>query len=238
MIKTLAKKLHEYLNSSKGREEILNPPGKKRISEVSILFISEEVPFRLQSGIRSWCKGPEVKSIIEDADDKIRVFANDIELKLHEIEVDMRGGTDTYADSTYIPGGATIVLGLLLLPVTLVLVIVVGILAIPTVLLVSLFTGSENRLNMANSIYDQLVQKIPMPLLRGGFEQSFGIEYSKAIVRVFDESLPNVTESLLIMNEKLLHTQNDIKQKEKSFKRLEKKIQQIQIATNNFERDY
>lgn len=239
IVTTLAEKLHEYLNSINGREEILNPPGKERISEVSFLFISEEVPFRLQSGIKKWCNnGPEVKSIIEDAEEKIRVFVKDIELELHEIEVDMKGGTDTYNDSTYSPGGATIVIGLLLLPITLALALVVGILAIPIVLAMSIFNGSEKRLKLANTIYDQLVQNIPMPLLRRGFEQTFGIAYGKAIVRVFDEYLPNVIESLLIMNEKLLHTQNAIKQKEESFKRLEKKIQQIQIATDNFERNY
>lgn len=238
LIDTLALKLHDYLKSSKGREEILNPPGKQRISEVSFLYISEEVPLRLLSGMKRWCKGQEVKLIINEANERIMVFVKDIELQLHEIEVEMRGVTGTSPDFRYSPGGASIVLGILLLPLTLVFLIVVGIVAIPVVFIMSLFKGSDYRLNLANDIYDKCVQKIPMHVLKGVFEQSFGKEYSKAIVRVFDESLPNMIESFINMNKKLLDKKNDFKKKENSFKQLEKNIQQIQIATDNFERDY
>lgn len=235
IISILAGKLYTYLHSDDGREEILNPLGKKKISKVSLLFLPTEVPLRFQNGLKKWCKGQEVETIIEEADEKIKSFAANIESKLHSIVIDMTGANESESFSF---NGATIALGILFLPLTLVLAIVVVVVFLPIGLLFSVALGSEHRLEIANGLYKQCRDQFSMSYLKDGFEKSFGVEYGRAIERVFDESFPNVIESLFDTNQYLLDNNQAIKQAEESLKRLEKKIQQIQIATDNFERNY
>lgn len=234
VVSKLAEKLYSYLHSSNGREEILNPPGTKKIIDVSYFLLTDEVPSRFQNGIKRWCIGQEVKTIIEDADAKLRSFSQAIGLRLREIEIDMTGA---YASGPKNPDGAMIVLGIILLPLTLVLAIVTVVLFLPIGLAVSVFIGSGMRRKLADDLYDACLKQISLSGLMEGFENSFGVEYGKAISRVFDESLPNVIDSLLTLNKRLLVRHNDIKQKEESLMRLKGKILKIQTATEHFERN-
>lgn len=204
IISTLAEKLHAYLHSSHGREHILNPPDTTRISEVSYTSLTEEVPSRVKTGIQKWCDGQEVKSVIEDADAKIRSLVKDIESKLKEIEIEMTGINTTVDNS---PSGAALIglgLGLLFLPFSIVFTFVFALVFAPIFMAWGWVIGAEGRRQKANDIYDECLTKISMYELKESFEKSFGVEYGKIIVRVFDESLPKVIESLRKTNTKLL----------------------------------
>lgn len=100
IITKLAEKLQAYLYSSRGREDILNPPHKQIICEVSYRSLDKEVPARVQSGIQRWCEGQEVKAIIDDADAKMKSTVEEIESQLQEIEIEMTGIYTRVEDST------------------------------------------------------------------------------------------------------------------------------------------
>ncbi|CAG2208609.1 unnamed protein product [Mytilus edulis] len=93
---------------------------------------------------------------------------------------------------------------------------------LPIGLLFSVALGSEHRLEIANGLYKQCRDHFSMSSLKDDFEKSFGVEYGRAIERVFDESFPNVIESLFDTNQYLLDNNQAIKQAEESLKRLEK----------------
>lgn len=233
----LAEKLYAYLYSSHGREEILNPPGETKIWDVSYRSVGQEVQSRLQSGINRWCDGQEVKSIIEDADTKIRLSVNDIESKLLEIEIEMTG-LDPRVEGSRVILGLGLSLGLLFLPFSIVLTFVFAVVFAPLYIAWGWVIGSAGVRKKADEIYDECLGKISKLELQESFENSFGVEYGKVIIRIFEESVPKVIESLLITNKKLLVEHKAIKQKSESFMRLKGKIQKIQTATENFERDF
>ncbi|XP_052084422.1 uncharacterized protein LOC127721667 [Mytilus californianus] len=237
IISMLAEKLHAYLHSGHGQSEILCPPGKTSICDVSYSSIGEEVPQRIQSGIQRWCDGEEAKSIIEDADAKIKAFVKDIESKLQEIEIEMTG-IDVRADTS--STGAAILglglgLGLLFLPFSIVFTFVFALAFAPIYMAWGFFLGAGGRRQKVNEIYDDCLRKISMSDLKASFASSFGVEYGKVIVLIFDESVPKVIGSLLTTNKKLQDEYQAIKRKKKSFMRLKENIRNIQTATENFE---
>lgn len=235
-ITELTEKLYDYLRSEDGREEILNPPDKIKICEVKYRLLWQEVPPRFNCGIKRWCEGQEVKQIIEGADKKLRLFVKDIELKLKEIEIGMIG-MDTNTDVDFSHNGAAILLGVLLLPFAIVFAIVFALIYVPVMLVKGLFVSSEVHHKMVVTIYNACLTQISKEELRKCFEKSFGEEYGKVIVRIFDISFPNLLASLLFTNTKLLQNYKNIVQKQDSYRRLKKKIQNIQEATDNFERN-
>ncbi|CAG2208605.1 unnamed protein product [Mytilus edulis] len=201
IILMLAGKLYKYIRSPEGREKILNPPKKKKISKVFLMFLPKEVASRFQAGLEEWCKGQEVKTILEVAAEKIKSLATDIESKIHRIVIDMTGANEIKSFS---------------------------------------FNAlrSEFRLTFTNDLYDMCLNPYSMTYLIEFFEKSFGVAYGSAIERVFDESLPNVIKSLFTINDDLLGKHQDIQQKEELLKRLEKKIQQIEVAADKLESNY
>ncbi|XP_063437683.1 uncharacterized protein LOC134718824 isoform X2 [Mytilus trossulus] len=233
----LTEKLYTYLNSSHGREEILNPPGKTKIWNVAYRSVGQEVQSRLQSGINRWCDGQEVKAIIEEADAKVRLRVKDIESKLLEIEIEMTG-VDPRVEGSTIILGLGMSLGLLFLPFSIVFTFVFTIVFAPIYFAWGWVIGSAGVQKKADAIYDECVGKISKNELKEGFEKSFGVEYGKVIVRIFEESVPKVIESLLITNKKLLAEHKAIKEKSESFMRLKGKILKIQTATEHFESDF
>lgn len=235
IISELTEKLHSYLHSPEGREHILNPPDTKGICEVSYICLSGEVPARLKSGIQRWCKGQEVKQIIDDADTKIRAHVEDILSKLQEIELVMTG-PDTSVQ--YSPNSSIIFLGLLLLPLAIVISVAFALISVPLFWGGYLIFGSDLYRKTADMIYDSCLSQISTSVLEESFEKSVGAEYSKVIISIFDKSLPNVLNSLIATNERLLDTHKDIKQKQESFVRLGDKISKIQEATKDFEKKY
>lgn len=235
-IKVLTEKLYEYLCSEDGREEILNPPDKKKICEVKYRLLWREVPPRFNGGIKRWCEGQEVKTIIEGADKKLKLFVKDIELKLQEIEIEMTG-TDSNTDVDFSHNGAAILLGVLLLPFVIVFAIVFALIYVPVTLIKGAFVSSEVHHNMVVSMYSACLTQITKDEIRKCFEKSFGVEYSKMIVSIFDNSFPNLLASLFVTNTRLLQNYKDILQKQDCYRRLKKKIQNIKEATDNFERN-
>lgn len=236
IISKLADKLYAYLHSSRGREEILNPPHKTIICEVPYRSLEKEVPARVQSGIQRWCDGQEVKSIIDDADSKIRSTVEEIESKLQEIEIEMTGIYTAVEDST----GAVILglglgLGFLFLPFSIVFTFVFALVIAPLYIVWGWFVSSADVRQKADEIYNECLSKVSMSELKASFSKSFGVEYNKVIVRIFDEGIPNIIESLRTTNKKLLEEHKSIKQKRDSFMRLKENIQKIQEATKNFE---
>lgn len=232
IVSMLAEKLYYYLHSINGREEILNPQNTKKIGVVSYLLLIDEVPSRFENGIKRWCMGQEVKTIIEDADAKLRSYSEALELEVREIESDM---TEAYASDSNHPDVAMIVLEIILLPWKIVTSILTVVVFLPIIWAGSVVVRSRM---LADTLYDECLKQISLSGLKKFFENSFGVEYSKAIVRVFDESLPNDINSLLTLNKRLLVRNNDIKQKEESLMRLKENILKIRTATEQFKRNY
>lgn len=237
IISTLAEKLHAYLHSSRGREQILNPPGTTRIFEVANTSLTEEIPARVKNGIQQWCDGQEVKSVFDDADAKIRSLDKDIESKLKEIEIEMTGINTTSENSTIQASLIELGLGLPFLPSSIVFTFVFPLDFSRIFKAWCLVIGVVGRRQTANDIYDECLTKISMSTLKASFEKSFGVEYGKIIVRIFDEWLPKVIESLRKTNTKLLEEHKSIKQNRDSLMRLKDNIQEIQVTTENFERN-
>lgn len=90
-ISKLADGLHNYLNSSHGKQEILNPPGYCKISSVSYWSLKEEVCKRMERGIKRWCEGQEVVTIMKDAEATLRAYLLEIEYKIRIIEAFLTG---------------------------------------------------------------------------------------------------------------------------------------------------
>lgn len=230
----LADKLHAYLYSSQGREEILNPPGETKIAEVSYRTLGKAVPSRIQSGINRWYHSQEVIRIIEDAYANSRLRIKDIELKLLEIEIELTGvDPRVVGSSTFLWLGLG--LGFLLLPFSTVFSFVIAVVFAPLYIAWGWVIGSAGVRKKADEIYKKCLGKISKRELKESFENSFGVEYDEVIIRIFEESVPRVIESVLITNEKLLAGHKAIKQKSESFMRLKGKIQ---TATENFESDF
>ncbi|XP_071140049.1 uncharacterized protein [Mytilus edulis] len=236
IITKLAEKLQAYLYSSRGREDILNPPHKQIICEVSYRSLDKEVPARVQSGIQRWCEGQEVKAIIDDADAKMKSTVEEIESQLQEIEIEMTGIYTRVEDST----GAVILglglgLGFLFLPFSIVFTFVFALVIAPLYIVWGWFVSPAGVRQKVDEIYNECLSKVSMSELKASFAKSFGVEYNKVIVRIFDESIPKLIASLRTTNKKLLDEHKSIKQKRDSFMRLKENIQKIQEATKNFE---
>lgn len=226
IISKLAEILHGYLHSSLGREEILNPPDAIKISNVMFTSPEEKVESRIKCGMQRICEKREVKSIIEEADTKIRSIVKDIELQLQNLETEI-SEIDTITTG-FASIGLGIGLGLLFLPPSNVF----------TWNFHSLHAPSDLfwlRLMGANAIH-RCLRKMTIFEVESCLQKAFGVEYDKVIVRIFDEALPKVIESLLTKNKRRFDVQKAVKQKPQSFLRLEEKIKEIQIATEHFER--
>lgn len=91
IINSLTKKLHDYLISHDGKEEILNPHGSKPISKISFISLQHEVQSRFRNGLQRWDTGQEAALIMKPADDYLKSQIKDVESKLHEIEISMTG---------------------------------------------------------------------------------------------------------------------------------------------------
>lgn len=237
IISTLAEKLHAYVHSSQGRKQILNPPGTTRIFEVTNTSLTEEILARVKNGIQQWCYGQEVKSVFVDADAKIRSLGKDVESKLKEIEIEMTGINTTSDNSTIQASLIELGLGLPFLPSSIVFTFVFPLDFSPIFKAWCLIIGVVGRRQTDHDIYDECLTKISMSKLKASFEKSFGVEYGKIIVRIFDEWLPKVIESLRKTNTKLLEEHKSIKQNRDSLMRLKDNIQEIQVTTENFERN-
>lgn len=228
MIFQLTQKLHAYLHSSDGREEILNPPNTTKINKIKNKLLRTEVPFRVKYGIKRWLNGQEVKLIIEEAKGKFRSVVRDIESQLQKIEIDMTEIVVTRVD--FDDTQIAFVFGIALFP----LAMIIG----PILALMSDFIASVFRGIVANHIYDVCLQSILMTVLENSFETSFGVEYDKEIDRIFKGSSPNVIESMLRTYKILFENQKTIKFKKESYRRLEEKVRIIQITTEKLERHF
>lgn len=114
IISKLAEVLHTYLHSSLGREDILNPPDTRGISDVMVASLLEEVHSRLKNGVQRHCERREVQSFIEDADTRLRSLVKDIEQQLQDLEIEI---SEIYAITNGIATlGLGFGLGLLFLP--------------------------------------------------------------------------------------------------------------------------
>lgn len=236
IIHSLTTKLHAYLHSRNGREQILNPPGTKQMCEIAFISLQEEVKLRFKKGIEKWCKGQEATSIIKTADTHLRSKIKDIESKLHEIEISMTGKMTpdfTMAD------GALVLLTILILPFTLHYIIAISLMCLPIslpCLIGGYLAGVDYRGFLIDDAYNMFLSRVSLPSLNKSFEASFGKEYDEVIVRIFDKHLPNRIDSMLLTNEMLLKKYQIIKQKQGSYLRLGEKIRQIHEAMEKFER--
>lgn len=225
--------MYDYLRSDDGREEILNPPGKDKISKVTYLSLVQEVRSRIKSGIKRWCRGHEAKLIIEDADTKIRLFVKEVGTRVQEIEIALTGIDTGVQYSNFV---TTFLVGRLILPSTIVYATFLVLMFYPIFLIKILFESSESHRQLVDNIYDECLTQMSLSDLRKCFKNSFGVEYGKVIESIFDIYLPNLLNSLLITNERVLGEIKDIKEKQDSYGRLNVNIQKIQDATDKYER--
>lgn len=229
IITQLADKLHDYIHSTHGKDQILNPSGKAKIEDVSYNLLGDEVSSRVENGLQRWCESKEVKAIIEDADVKIKSHVKDIESKLKEIEIEITG-IDTRVDNPKDVDMFGIGFRILFISFSIVFSFLFAVVFAPITYVWGVFIGREGRLRKATDLYNECIAKVLMSKLKDSFEKSFGAEYDKIMVRIFDETLPKVIESLCATNRRLLDDHKTIKLKHESFMRLKERIQQIQVA--------
>ncbi|CAG2218751.1 unnamed protein product [Mytilus edulis] len=236
IIKSLTKKLHDYLTSHDGKEEILNPHGSKPISKISYISLQQEVQSRFNNGLQRWGTGQEAALIMKPAEDYLKSEIKDVESKLHEIEISMTGKEEA-GDFTK-TDGAIIVLAILTLPITLVLSVAICLVFLPIsvpFLLVGHFAGFDYRQSLIDETYNNCLFSVSMASLKKKFEASFGDEFDKVIVHIFDNHFPKLIKSMIMTNERLLEKYKSIKQNQDLFAKLEEKIRLIQKATESFE---
>lgn len=241
IISTLGRKLYEYLNSSEERENILNPVGERKIDDFwNLAKEKKEILKRIESGIQKWCESVDVQSMIEVAGANIRLLVKDIESQLLAIEIDMTGidNRNTNKGVMFFGLGLGISLWVLILPFSVFFAFAFAVISAPLYASCGYYIGSEGRRKKANEIYDEVIHKISMSELEASFENSFGKEYSKVIVRIFDESLPKMIKNLLDTNQRLRSEHKAINLKHESFIRLKEKIKKIQESTENFESNW
>lgn len=232
-ISKLADRLYDYLHSTDGKGEILNPPGLKSIRSVSYRSLTDEVPKRVERGIKKWCEGQEVKTIIKDADEKMQSLLKEIVGKLKHIESDLTGVSLTEGqDSSVIGLGIGI---LFLLPLSFIFAFTFGIVLAPFVFIWALFVGEAGHKNKVDEIYTKCLEKIKRDELVSCFEKSFGTEYDKKLVFIFDEALPQKLKSLHELSERLLQEHREIRQKRKSIMHLKDKVDLLQDEIRMFE---
>lgn len=126
------------------------------------------MPSRLQSGIKRWCDGQEVKSIIEDADAKIRLRVKDIESKLIEMT-----GVDPRVEGSRAILGLGLRLGPLFLPFSTVFTFIFAVVFAPLYIAWGWVIGSAGVRKKADEIYNECPGKISKREIKESFEKSF-----------------------------------------------------------------
>lgn len=231
----LAKLLLNYLNSSYGKDMILNPPGCEKISSISYGSLHKEIPRRVESGIKRWCESDEVKAKMEEADAKIRSLLQDIEEKLQNLEMGFIGLNLHHRKNKLALGFKILGLGFLfLLPFSYIFAFAFAVVFAPIAAVWGWFTPEEWHEDKVNEIYCKCLQSLKREALIESFEKSIGIEYEKVIVHIFDETIPRKLTSLEKLNEKLLTEQKKIKTKSKSFETLKEKMDSLRKKTDVF----
>jgi hypothetical protein len=83
------KKLCDYLHSPQGKNEILNPKGKKPVRKC--LFVTEEITQRFRKGVKEWIKGKDVVSEIEKLDEIVTQKIKEVQIELERVQVSIMG---------------------------------------------------------------------------------------------------------------------------------------------------
>jgi hypothetical protein len=83
------KKLSTYLLSPEGKNEILNPVGKKPIRRC--IFRTEEITKRFRKGVTDWIKGENVVDEIETLDRNVTEKVKDVQIELQRVQVSITG---------------------------------------------------------------------------------------------------------------------------------------------------
>lgn len=236
IIQSLTEKLHDFLISADGKKEILNPHGTTPISEISFLFLEQEVQSRFKNGIHKWFTGKEAASIIKPAEDYLRSEIKVVESKLHEIEISMIGKEE--AGDFTAAHGALLALAIITFPITLVLAVAICVVFLPIsvpFLIWGHYSGFDYRQHVIDLTYNGCLSTVSLPLLKKKFEESFGVEYDKMIDHIFGNHFPNLIRSMIMTNEKLLEKHQSIKENRDLFVNLRQKVRLIQEATESFE---
>ncbi|XP_061189610.1 uncharacterized protein LOC133197541 isoform X2 [Saccostrea echinata] len=88
-ISKLCADLMEYVRSKEGREEILNPPHKKDIKEISVFVLQRKVKDRYCAFLGNWRQGPKVISAFGDLEREIKEAFTSLRGKIKQVENDL-----------------------------------------------------------------------------------------------------------------------------------------------------
>lgn len=226
----LTTKLRHYIHSTRGKDDILNPPDTKGICKVSHVDLSKEVRLRLKKGVQRWCKGPIAKLIIDNADTTLRAYIKDSSTELQNLTITT---TESPLIVQYWKNGDTLSWEPLLF-------------SLPHVISVGLDSsfyskflifGSDPFREKANKIYDRYLSQISMSVFGKNLEKSVDLQYSEVIMRIIYEYLPDVFNRLFSTNERLVETNKELQQKQNSFVILRENIgksrKQLKILNKN-----
>lgn len=235
MILQLTHKLHEYLHSNKGKQEILNPPHEKPIQDTAYRKLGKEVKDRIERGIQKWSESDAVKCIVDDADAKIKLLLTNMESKMQGIEIEMLGNyhRDYTRTGTFFLG-LGIGLSLAFFPIAWMFPVVISVLMTPIFVMVDWFIDSDFRRKKAEEIYDECLKQIDVDTLHKSFEKSLGTKFEKVLEHIFNDEIPKTIETLSKTNDKLFQDSELIRNKEGAFMKLEVMVDEIQKKMKRF----
>lgn len=212
-IARLAEKLSSYLHSDIGRNEVLNPPLRKRINSVPIVSFNKEVFTRINMGISRWCEGADVDLIIQEIESKVKTLFSDVESMIYSIEEDITGKVLSGVSFIVFPRSA---LRMNLMSNE-----------INTNEFVKLLLDRPaidyNRLateKQAHEMYKESLLTFTYDHIRVCFEKNFGTEYDRVISRIFDDEISLKIKGLKLIIEKLRIEVSDSKKKTQSLTEL------------------
>lgn len=223
VIAKLAAKLSRYLHSDTGKNEMLNPPGKRNINSVPLHQFQDEIYTRLNMGINRWFKGEDVQSVIEEVESKMKNILSDVQSMMLNIEEDITGFTRSIHDLSFSVWNQT----------ALRLICVSNGLSFYELIKFSLYHQKERK---AITIYKAWLSSFTDVKIRSCFEENFGSEYDKVIARIFEDEIPQKIGGYKHTIDNLLCEMFDNKQKNKSFVQLNGLVHDINAQIENFKK--
>ncbi|XP_062589290.1 uncharacterized protein LOC134250941 [Saccostrea cucullata] len=223
----LASELWDYLHSSYGKEEILNPSGITRIENISYIWQHTEIPRRVEAGVSRWLSDDYCRSIMMDAENKIVTYVMEMNIRIQKSWAGILG--DMISFQLHGIAEISVAFGLLSLffPVAALIVALFAIILTPLAVLSAFIWGAEWHKTPVDNTFVQCVDSISRGDLQEKFKNTFGREYLKIIHRVFLEDIPKEINTLRVTLKNLESEQQILKEKEDSLKILRKEIKKI-----------
>ncbi|XP_062597114.1 uncharacterized protein LOC134258579 [Saccostrea cucullata] len=223
----LASELWDYLHSSYGKEEILNPSGKTRIENISYLWLHQEIPSRVEAGVSRWLSDDYCRSIMMDAENRIVTCVMEMNIRIQKCWAVILG--DMISFQLHSIAEISVAFGLLsfFFPVAALIGALFLIVLSPLAALFGFVMSAKWHKTQVDNLFSQCVYCISRGDLQEKFKNTFGKEYLKIIHRVFLEDIPKEINALRVTLKHLESEQQILKDKEDSLKILGKEIEKI-----------